>query len=114
MREEMDIHLLCDDILQATGKIRDYTRDMTYESFLQDLKTQDAVIRNLEIVGEAVKNLPKSIKEQYPEIPWRFISGMRDKLIHHYFGVSLVIVWETAHSDIPVLMEHFKGIKQQL
>ncbi len=61
-----------------------------------------------------VKNLPLRFTEQYPEIPWRFIAGMRDKLIHHYFGVSLEIVWETVQSDMPVLREWLKGLKEEL
>jgi uncharacterized protein with HEPN domain len=60
---------------------------------LKDRKTQDAVIRNLEIIGEAVKNLPAELTDKYPEIPWKNIAGMRDRLIHHYFGVNLKMVW---------------------
>ncbi len=84
---------------------------MTYDDFAADTKTQDAVVRNLEILGEAVKNLPESFTAEYPEVPWRFIAGMRDKLIHHYFGVSLAIVWETVQSDIPALRERLKSVQ---
>jgi len=87
---------------------------MSYEDFLRDRKTQDAVIRNLEIIGEAAKNLPSNIKERYPKIPWRALSGMRDKLIHAYFGVSLSIVWETIKNDLPVLKQQVESILKDL
>ncbi len=111
MPERSDTRLLCADIAEAVERILSYTSEMTYSEFISDIRTQDAVIRNLEILGEAVKNLPPSFTEQYPEVPWRFIAGMRDKLIHHYFGVSLEIVWETAQSDIPVLREWLKAVR---
>ena len=110
MPERSDIRLLCGDIAEAVERILRYTSDMTYDEFLADTRTQDAVTRNLEILGEAVKNLPEPFKQQYPEVPWRVIAGMRDTLIHHYFGVSLEIVWETAHSDIPRLKERLKAV----
>jgi hypothetical protein len=111
MRERSDIRLLCGDITEAVGRILQYTSDMTYSEFSADTRTQDAVVRNLEILVEAVKNLPEPFKKQYPEVPWRFIAGMRDKLIHHYFGVSLEIAWETARSDIPALQEQLKAVR---
>ncbi len=79
------------DIDEFVERILQYTTETTYGEFINDTRTQDAVMRNLEILGEAVKNLPPRFTGQYPEIPWRFIAGMRDKLIHHYFGVSLEI-----------------------
>jgi len=72
--------------------IREYTADGE-TAFLKDRKTQDAVIRNLEIIGEAVKQLPSEITSKYADIPWKDIAGMRDRLIHHYFGVNLKMVW---------------------
>ncbi|WP_456420003.1 HepT-like ribonuclease domain-containing protein [Methanocaldococcus infernus] len=80
------------DILEAINRIKIYTKGMDYEKFLSDIKTQDAVIRNIEIIGEAVKLLSPQIKEKYNNIPWKNIAGMRDKLIHSYFGVNLDIV----------------------
>jgi uncharacterized protein with HEPN domain len=80
MHERSDIRLLCSDITEAIERIIRYTDN---DEFLADTKTQDAVTRNLEILGEAVKNLLESFKERYPSVPWRSIAGMRDKLIHH-------------------------------
>lgn len=84
---------------------------MDFEEFLRDTKTQDAVIRNLEVLGEEVKCLPDSFKGQHPEIPWNLVAGMRDKLIHQYFGVSLDIVWNTCIYDIPPMNQYLVRIK---
>ncbi|MBD2162701.1 DUF86 domain-containing protein [Limnothrix sp. FACHB-1083] len=89
------------DILEAIDRAITYTANMSYEDFLGDAKTQDATIRALEILGEASKEVSEPIKAQYPTIPWRSIAGQRDKLIHHYFGVNLDIVWETITLDLP-------------
>lgn len=83
----------------------DYTSGMTYEAFLADTKTQDAVIRNIEIIGEASKNLSENLRAKRADIPWKGMTGIRDKLIHHYFGVNLDIVWQVAASDLPSLIE---------
>ena len=79
-------------IIDAVACIRDYTRDGE-SAFFADRKTQDAVIRNLEIIGEAVKQLPLELTARHPDIPWKDVAGMRDQLIHHYFGVNLKLVW---------------------
>ncbi|MFQ5577935.1 MAG: DUF86 domain-containing protein [Anaerolineae bacterium] len=74
---------------------------MTYTVFLKDIKTQDAVIRNLEIIGEATKNLSEELRIQHPQIPWKGMAGVRDRLIHHYFGVNFDIVWEIVMTELP-------------
>jgi len=89
-------------IRDAIDLIADYTKDGR-ATFLSDSKTQDAVLRKLEVIGEAVKHLSSTAKERNPDIPWRAISGLRDKLIHEYFGVNLSLVWEVVERDLPVL-----------
>lgn len=80
------------DILDSVEKIEEFTIAMKYDQFLKDAKTQDAVIRNLEVIGEAAKNIPEVIKAKFGAVPWKSITGMRDKLIHEYWGVSFSIV----------------------
>lgn len=92
-----------EDILDAIEKVAQFIQDMTYEQFAEDAKTVFAVIRALEIIGEATKQLPQSVRDSYPEVPWREMAGMRDKLIHEYFGVNLAVVWKTAIEDLPGL-----------
>jgi hypothetical protein len=87
---------------------------MSFGDFIRDEKTIDAVIRNLEVVGEAAKNVPEEIRQKYPQIPWKEVAGMRDRLIHAYFGVDLEIVWQTIVSDLPKLeSELVKIIKKE-
>ncbi len=102
------------DILKAISKIEKYTANMTFDDFLRNELIQDAVIRNLEIIGEAAKNLPDDIKGSYPEIEWRKIAGLRDILIHAYFGVDLEIVWDIVQNKIPELKEILKEIASNL
>ena len=89
-----------EDILEATQRIAEFIRGMTHEQFAQDAKTTFAVIRGLEIIGEAVKRVPQSVRDRYPEVAWREMAGMRDKLIHEYSSVSLMAVWKTASEDL--------------
>lgn len=91
------------DILDAISKIEKFVQDLNFESFTKDDKTVYAVVRALEIVGEAAKKIPKGIKNRYTSIPWREMTGIRDKLIHEYFGVNLVVVWKTVCEDLPRL-----------
>ena len=88
------------DIQEGIRRIVTYTVGMTYETFLLDTKTQDAVIRNLEIIGEATKNLSEALRTEYPDVPWGSMVGVRDRLIHHYFGVNLDIVWQIATTEL--------------
>jgi uncharacterized protein with HEPN domain len=92
-----------EDILDAIEKATAFIQGMTYEQFAQDAKTVFAVIHALEIVGEATKQIPQSVKNSYPEVPWRQMAGMRDKLIHDYSGVNLAVVWKTVVEDLPKL-----------
>ncbi len=88
---ERNILLFLNDVIEAIEKINTYTNNMTYEDFLKDEKTKDAVLRNLEVIGEATKNIPEAIKEKYKSVNWKAAAGMRDKLIHGYFGINFAI-----------------------
>jgi uncharacterized protein with HEPN domain len=102
------------DILQAMNAVLDFVKDMAYGNFSKDTKTIFAVVRAIEVIGEAVKNIPSNSRKKYPEIPWKKIAGMRDKLIHEYFGVKLERVWETVKRDIPKLKPLFEKIAKDL
>ncbi len=112
MPKKRNIKLFFVDMLEALQSIKEYTQDMDYGDFIKDKKTRDAVVRNLEIIGEATKNIPEEIKDKYPEINWKVIAGMRDKLIHEYFGVSNQIVWETITNDLPMFESQIEKIME--
>ena len=97
-------------ILEAIEHIQDFTKGQTKSSFLDSEMMQAAVIQKLEIIGEATKNVRVSIRRKYPKVPWIDMAGMRDKLIHHYFGVDLKIVWNVVKKELPPLKKTIKGI----
>lgn len=99
-----------EDILNAIEKAASFIEGMKFEQFSRDDKTAFAVIRALEIVGEAAKNIPERIRASYPEMPWREMAGIRDKLIHGYFGVDLKVVWKTVTEDLPPLAPEISRI----
>ena len=102
------------DILTSIQEIEEFVEGMNFEDFVKDRKTVNAVIRSLEVMGEAVKKIPLEIREKYQEIPWKYIAGMRDKLIHEYHGVDLEIVWEVVEKEIPPLKPKFEKILEEL
>jgi uncharacterized protein with HEPN domain len=102
--------LYCDDILEACGKIRRYLAGMTYDAFVADDRTRDAVIRNIEVIGEAAKRIPDDVVARAPGVPWRKIRGMRDVVAHGYFGVDSKLVWSAATTQIDELESAVRGL----
>ncbi|OYR75644.1 HepT-like ribonuclease domain-containing protein [Halorubrum ezzemoulense] len=103
-----------DDILDGVEKIKRYTREMTYEEFVEDAKTVDAVLRNFEVIGEAAKNVPDDIRQEYDDVPWSEMAGMRDKLIHGYATVELQIIWTTVQEEVPALGAQITSVRDEL
>ncbi len=108
-----DVRVYIEDVLESISAIEEYTQTITEEEFYVNRQVQDAVLRRFEIIGEAVKNIDKNFKGKYPNIPWKSIAGMRDVLIHEYFGVNLKRVWNVIKTDIPILKQEFLRIKEQ-
>lgn len=102
--------LRLEDILDAAHLIENYIEEFEYESFIEDQRTIDAVVRNLEIIGEAVKHLPEEMTDRFPEIPWKAIAGFRDILAHCYFRTEDAIVWDAARNHTPRLMRVVKQL----
>ena len=109
MRQNRDLTYL-GDILDSIQRIESYTADVSKNKFIENFMMQDAVMRQIEIIGEAVRHISKDIRKSYPEVPWQDVAGMRDKLIHGYFGVDIEKVWDTAQEDLPVLKQQVIGI----
>lgn len=111
-RREPDV--LLEDILMCAKNLREYVFGMDFEDFVKDNKTKDAIIRNLEVIGEAVSKLPDSFKEEYPNIPWRRIIAMRNRIIHEYFGLKVDVIWRVATEDIDELCEALQEILEKI
>jgi uncharacterized protein with HEPN domain len=112
MKRDYSVYLR--DILQSFRNAGQFVEELSYENFITDRKTVSAVIRELEIVGEATKQIPTSIKKKYPNIPWSDMAGMRDKLIHFYFGVDTEIIWKTVKVRIPELEPLMQDVLRDL
>ena len=105
-----DYKLYIEDIIESIGKIKKYVNNMSFDKFSKDTKTQDAVIRNFEIIGEATRQLSKDVKDKYPEVEWKSMLDFRNVIIHEYFGVNLKIIWDIILSELPPLEEKLKNI----
>ncbi|HLD74496.1 MAG TPA: DUF86 domain-containing protein [Bdellovibrionota bacterium] len=105
-----EIKVYFEDILAALIKIERYTAGLSKSAFFEDQKTMDAVVRNLEIIGEAVKTLPNDVKRQYPKIEWKKIAGLRDILIHEYFGIDQEIIWDIIKNKLISFKEEIENL----
>ena len=107
---EREIKNLLEDIYDAIKKIISYTKEMSYDDFIRDDKTVDAVVRNFEIIGEASNRIPDDFKTEHPEIEWRRIIGFRNRIIHEYFGIDYENLWRIKNENIPILFEFMEQI----
>ena len=101
-------------IIECIELIEKYIKGKTKKEFLQDIQLQDSVIRRIEIIGEATKNIPNALKDKYPDIPWKRIAGMRDILVHDYLGIDLNLTWGVAKKEIPKLKNNILKIKKDI
>ena len=108
MSRTYDIYL--QDIVEAINRVESYVQDITRSQFEIDRMRFDAVVRNLEIIGEAVKRVPNSIRENHPNVAWRQIAGLRDRLIHAYFDIDIDIIWDVVQSELPILKSEIQRI----
>ena len=114
MKKERIYKLYFDDILIAIDRIFEYTQGYDFITFKQDYKTIDAVIRNFEIIGEAAKNIPPEIKEQYPNVPWNEMYSLRNRISHVYFGIDYEIIWDIITNYLPQNKSEIKMITKGL
>lgn len=105
-----DYKAYLEDIIEAAGAAREFVTGMGKDELAKDRRTRDAVVRNLEIIGEAAKKLPAQTRRDHPEVEWKKISGLRDILVHDYFGIDLDIVWDILQNKLPVLVEQVQRI----
>lgn len=101
------------DMLDNARRAAQFVEGMSYAEFTKDDKTVYAVIRAVEVVGEAAVSVPEDVRLKYPEIPWRDVKGMRNKLVHQYFGINIEVVWQTVQEDLPMLIPLLENILKQ-
>ena len=114
MSKERSVTLYVQDMLECIEKIESYRAGVTADELAANSMLQDAVVRRLEIIGEAAKHVPQEVRARYPDVPWRTMAGLRDVLIHEYFGVILERVWEVITIDLPTVKPHLARVQADL
>ena len=109
-----DVGLFIEDIINSIKNIEEFSKNLDKEKFSKDNLRQSAIIRQLEIIGEAVKNIPNDFREKYPGVPWKKIAGLRDVIIHTYFNIDLDVTWDIIKKDLPDLKEKIEEVKENL
>lgn len=107
-------HFFLEDMIESCQKVMSYTEGMAYDEFTNNDLTYDAVVRNLEIIGEAAKNVPDNIRQEMPSIEWRKVCGLRDIIAHAYFGIDNEILWDVISNKLPDLVNDLKNHKKSL
>ena len=108
-----DYRVFLDDILEAARKVLAYTAGLSQVQFFSDRKTVEAVVWNPQIIGEAAKNVPEEIRSRYPDVPWRDMAGLRDIIVHQYFGIKLDVIWKVIQNDLPSVEYQVRDILKQ-
>ncbi len=110
MKKKRDILVYLDDILESAELIESYVSSISEGEFYQTLEKQDAILHRLQIIGEAAKHVPATYRERWKQVPWKDIAGIRDIIVHEYFGITLTMIWKTAIEDIPHLKQQIQSI----
>jgi uncharacterized protein with HEPN domain len=113
MSEKRSTSLLVYDIYQSIEKIEKFTRDISFDQLMADERTKDAILRNLQVIGEASKNLPESLVADHPEVDWSGLAGVRDIVTHRYFRVDWHLLWTSIHDELPVLKKQIRALKEE-
>ena len=108
-----DYRVYLDDILASARKTQEYASGLTPDELAADVKTLDAVLYNLQVIGEAAKNVPQDVREKYPDVEWQKMAGLRNILVHEYFGIDVEIIWDVVRNKVPQLRQQVEQILSQ-